>query len=587
MFKYKLKDKPINAMSTDYIYDYLENLGIKQVGSFLFKPHSNDELDPFLLDNMMAGIEMLKKHIEKCSNIFIVVDSDADGYTSAAIIYNFIRELRRDIHIDYYIHSAKQHGVNIKHVPVYADLVIIPDAGSNQFDEQEELARRGIDVLILDHHLVDDYYRHDNVVIINNQLSDRFYNKSLSGAGVTFKFIQAYDLTFLDGMTYGKYIDLAAVGITSDMMDIRTLDNNFIIKIGLKSIHNSFLHALLEKQSYSVSSTINPTPIDIMFYITPIINGVIRAGDYEDKDLLFKALITPFSTKIYKRMWRGEEKQESLYEYAARNSYNIKNRQNTLLDKVTTEIFNKIEEKGLDQNQLIVYKTSMSNKAEIPKTMTGLVAMRILNRYSKPALVLRPVKVNGETHYQGSGRGKKMSGFPSLKDFLTDSGLVEYSQGHHMAHGAGVKEDNIEELVEYANETLKDIDFGTDEIEVDYVFNDKNINNKMLYQFAEYKSIYGNGIPEPIFAFELTVMKNDVMRMGKDGTSIKIMKSNIPFVKFRDKDLADELSDVTNNGYAKVTLIGKPSLNEYMGHKSVQIIIDHIHVEKKKNFSLF
>ena len=77
-------------------------------------------------------------------------------------------------------------------------LVIIPDAGSNDFEQQKALNAVGTDILILDHHLVDnidrDLYELDNqTIIINNQLSKNYTNKALSGAGVTWQFCKHYE----------------------------------------------------------------------------------------------------------------------------------------------------------------------------------------------------------------------------------------------------------------------------------------------------------------------------------------------------------------------------------------------------------
>jgi len=54
---------------------------------------------------------------------------------------------------------------------------VIPDAGSNDFKEQKELVERNQQVLIIDHHSVDDFEKIDNVIIVNNQMSENFKNK--------------------------------------------------------------------------------------------------------------------------------------------------------------------------------------------------------------------------------------------------------------------------------------------------------------------------------------------------------------------------------------------------------------------------
>lgn len=578
MFQYKLKQNPITLGSDSYMRDYLERLGVRKYTSFLESPQQEDEISPFNLNRMEDGVRLLHKHIIRQNPIYLIVDSDVDGYTSSTIIYSFIKDLDPDADIQYYIHPEKEHGVVPSVVPFGTALVIVPDAGSNQFEELEELEGRGVDVLILDHHLVDTAYQSENIVIINNQLSEKFSNKSLSGAGVTYKFIQAYSKTYSQGNP-DKYTDLAMLGILSDMMLITELDNNFIIKKGLKSLQNKMLKALLNKQSFSVSSTTEPTIIDIVFYVTPIINGTIRMGSMQEKCQLFEAFINNDSQEIYTRNWRGEDIHELLYDMVARESYNIKEKQNRITLKTMERICEVIEREELYKNQVIVYKTDKKDINDVPKSLTGLVAMKILQKYNRPTLILRPVQQDGKWYYRGSGRGKKAEGFLSFKEFLNNSNIVEYAQGHDMAFGTGIEETRIQELVDYANKTLVNVDFGTDTIEVDYIFNNE-LDNQMLYEFGKYIDLYGNGIPQPTFAFELILQPSNFYIIGKNKDTVKISYGGINFIKFKSSEWAETISYNMQFPIIKTTIIGRSQLNEFNGRVSTQIVIDYMDVQE-------
>lgn len=582
MFNYKLKSTPIQEKDDGYIEDYLRGLGISKISSFLSMPESEDELSPFLLEDIEKGAALLYEHITKESPIFLVVDSDVDGYSSAAMIYQFIKEQKPNIDIEYYIHAEKEHGIVPSTVPYGVALAIVPDAGSNQYDELKELEERGVDVLVLDHHIVEEgmLYTSDRVVVVNNQLSPRYPNKYSSGAGIVYKFIQAYSQIYELGDEYTKYLDLAALGILSDMMLITELDNNYIIKRGLSNIQNKMFLALLEKQSFSVTSTTEPNIIDVVFYVTPVINGTIRMGTQEEKGNLFRGFIVQDDDQIYERTWREKTFQETYYEKTARESYNIKEKQNRVTLKTMEGICNVIEEKELYKNQLIVYKTSRTNPNEVPKTLTGLVAMKISQKYSRPTLILRPSVTDDGIHYRGSGRGKKMEGFPSFKEFLNNSGIVEYAQGHDMAFGAGVKEERIDELVQYANMALEHVDFGTDTLEVDYIFDNKNFDPSMLKVFAEHIDIYGNGIPQPHFAFELILQPSNFRTLGKNNDTIKISYHGVDFMKFRSTEWAETVNYMMDFPIIKATMVGRAQLNEFNGNTTTQIIIDHLDLEE-------
>lgn len=329
----------------------------------------------------------------------------------------------------YNIHPQKEHGVFLEDIDFDIDLVIVPDAGSNQEEVMRELQQRA-EVLIIDHHIADVDINSDRVVVVNNQTSAFFANKSLSGSGMVYKFIQAYSQKYDHGKLYEKYLDLAAIGIVADSMDSRNLDNNYLIYYGLRNIQNPMIKALLEMRAFSVSSVEMPNKIDIAFYVAPIINGLIRFGTMEEKLDFFYAFAEYDLTETFERTWRGEVKVETHYQKIARESANVKVKQDKAVNDLLPILQDRIESNGLDKNQIIICKTSRTNKDEVPQTVTGLVAMKLSAIYNRPVMVVRPVfRGNQEVVYQGSLRASAADGFPSFKDFLTDSGLVEYAAG--------------------------------------------------------------------------------------------------------------------------------------------------------------
>lgn len=128
--KYALVDNTIPDISDSYIRDYLISIGIENYRSFLQDPPESDEISPSCLDNMDKAISIFYKHITKENpRIFLVVDSDADGYTSSAIFYQLAKKVNPNVDIQYYMHEGKEHGIVIESVPSDIDLIVIPDAG--------------------------------------------------------------------------------------------------------------------------------------------------------------------------------------------------------------------------------------------------------------------------------------------------------------------------------------------------------------------------------------------------------------------------------------------------------------------------
>ena len=182
-----MKAKLINENFTEnYVINLLKFYGIKDIENYL-NPDFNMLQSPLNLDNIHEGYELLKSKCENNEHILIIVDSDVDGFTSAAIIYQYIKKIYPDIEISYLFHTGKQHGLQ-DHIdyllenPIYG-LVILPDSSSNDKEYHDQLAKFNIGCLILDHHLT-DVELSNNAVIINNQISSKYSNKDLTGAGI-------------------------------------------------------------------------------------------------------------------------------------------------------------------------------------------------------------------------------------------------------------------------------------------------------------------------------------------------------------------------------------------------------------------
>lgn len=433
-----------------------------------------------------------------------------------------------------------------------------------QIDEQYELSRMGYETFILDHHNMEGVPQIPNVTIVNNQESPLFQNKALSGAGVVYKTIQCFNEMYSDEfpITYHNYIDLAALGIVSDMMDTRNLDNNYIISRGLRSIKNQMFWALLDKQAFSIKDTTNPTKIDIAFYIAPLINAVIRYGTTEEKEMLFKGFINPNITEVVETMYRGVIRRENYYDFVARTATNVRGRQNRDKEKSMEFLSQRIEKEGLHRNQLLIVKVSKTDEVQVNQTITGLVAMELLKKYRKPTLVLRP-KSDGEGGiiYAGSGRGKANGKFTSLFGMLQESELCEFVAGHDMAHGVGIREENLEKVIEFANRYLVDVEFDVDDVEVDYIHTSGPIPYKMVEEFGKHIEVFGHLIPQPKFAFELKIPMSEIRLIGKNANTLKFSRDGVDFIKFNlSPEISEKLTNTTD--LIEIKCVGRAQINE-------------------------
>lgn len=586
MKKIRLKVNHINTHPINsYIVDYLGTLGVNAADaeSFIQRPRITDEESFKNLDNIAAAAQAVYEGAVQNKEFFVQVDADADGYTSSAIFINYMKRRFPSIKLTYRLHTGKQHGIILDTVPATADIVIIPDAGSNQCVEQRELTAQGKTVVVLDHHEINmELFQDGGAIIVNNQWSKNFKNKSLSGAGVVYKFIQCMDEMFYNTPIASDYADLAAIGIIGDAMNMLQLDNNFIAYKGLNNIKSKLIKQIAVTQSRGIKDPEHLTKIDVAFYIVPIINGVIRSGDDEDKSLFFRALIDNDCTEDFHTTWRGKERHETLYEIATRLAVNAKSRQDNGKKKSFEWLCSKVKEEHLDQDNIIIIPLDEKESTKVNPNVTGLIAMELVKYFNKPVLVLRQSTTDdGEVVYGGSGRNGNFYNFPNMLTFLHESNCVDYAEGHQGAFGAFLKPEQIGELRTYANEKLDQSSFEKI-YEVDYWFHTgEPIDYNMLYEFADYDYLYGNSIPQPKFAIDADFEPEDVMLMGANKNSVKITIDGVSCVSFSNDDLAAQIAAMPHGGHA--TIIGRPQLNEWMGRKTVQLMIDDIELTDKTN----
>src|SRR5690606_19781363 len=110
----------------------------------------------------------------------------------------------------------------------------------------------------------------------------------LSGAGVVIKFCEALDRNL--GLDYSpSFYDLVALGNIADSMLMTELETRYYVQEGLKEVNNDFFNALISKQEYSMGGKVNITGVN--FYISPLINSVIRVSNLSEKIDMFKAFI--------------------------------------------------------------------------------------------------------------------------------------------------------------------------------------------------------------------------------------------------------------------------------------------------------
>lgn len=575
---------------TSAIEQVLLNRGITDVAHYL-NTVDTDILSPLGLDNMKKGAELLVSHIAQGSKVYVIVDSDCDGYTSAALLINYLNNLFPAFvqnNISYGMHTGKQHGIVLDMLPNDVKLVIAPDSASSDYEQHEELSKRGVDVLVIDHHEAPEISQY--ACVINNQLCD-YANKTLSGVGVVYKFCSYLD-QLMNTDYANHYLDLVALGMVADMMDLREFETKHLINVGLKNIANPYFKGMTIKNEYSLGGRV--TPFGVAFYIAPYVNAVTRSGTMDEKIVLFESMLDFKAFEQIPSIKRGHRpgETETRVEQACRNCVNIKNRQTKTRDASLEIIEQIIEEQNLLDNKILLIKLGEAQRT----TLGGLIANQLMSIYQRPVLILSPTSheildeqgkvVDTEIWYEGSFRGPNIPELESAKDFFEASDLSEYTAGHANAGGIGIKKINIDAFLDYCNNALKDFDF-TPKYKVDFIIDAKRMSDNKydLYNLIEYDNLWGQEVEQPKIAISNLVITTDNIQLMK-GTTLKITTSGEPdvsLIRFRSSEEEFEtLCPKTDLGCVTIDVIGVCERNSY--NDKPQIIIKDYIIKDRQQY---
>lgn len=558
-----MKIKLVNDnITSDYTKNLLRSRGVDNIDDFL-SPSEKNLQSWEDLDNIKLGVDLVKNTINDKKPYAILIDPDNDGFTSFAILYQYLKRLNPEKEIEYFVHSAKQHGLEDTY-QVFQDkeysVVFLPDSSSNDGVFAKEI---NAPICVIDHHEIDNEPS-DNMIVINNQSSAKYKNKYLSGAGMVWQFCRAMDYYFGHEWAY-DYTDLAAVGICGDAMSGLEIENQYIWSYGFSHINNFFLKTLIDKQNFSMKGIVNPTTV--AFYISPLLNAVTRVGTTEEKLHMAEAFIN--GEKLIPSNKKGHKGElVALAAEATRECVNAKSRQARILDNIEEKIDIKINKKDLLINKVLFVE--LDDDDDFPSTLNGLLATRLTNKYSRPAIVAR---ANDDGYIRGSARAIKTENMDSFKQYLEESEMFEYVLGHPLAFGCSISSYNLDKFFSYSNDSLKDVELGEKCYSVNFIRDamDNDIDN-LIRDVGEYGYIWSNQNDEPtLYIDNIILSTNEIQIIGTNRDTVKFTKNGITYIKFKANELIDELSGMKD---IIMKIVGRCNINEWNGIKNPQIIID-------------
>lgn len=573
--------------TNNVVENILINSGVDDIDLFL-EPDNSTQSNINSFTNLEEVAKQIIAFIATNKNITVLVDSDADGYTSSALTVNIIKDIintfESESEVNYLVHEGKFHGLtssvmdNIQDVDT--DLLIIPDAASNDIDNLLTLSTANYNILVIDHHEIEDETYIDmieNVTVVNNQRSDnQEVSKWLTGVGMVYKvFEKVYELIEtsdekLKPLT--DYLDLVSIGQIGDASDLSENEIRYLVFEGLKNIKNPFVKSVLDVKNVDTEKEI--APVDMSFSIIPIINAVTRIGTLEERKSLFESLlITDKENKNTVMTKRKLNKETRKYEHVdfevvetqkrADEITRIKSKQDSYVKKKMESL-----ESQTDTSKAVLLY--IDDNFESEKSVSGLVATKLSRKYDKPTLVL--TYDEDREVYFGSGRGIEKV-FDSFKEWCNETELFNFAQGHANAFGVEIKKDNLNKLIDKISNEKTDKDF-TYEVDKLYI-NETNKNDVDL--LIKYKNIVGGKVEPITLGFkDLTVQRKNIYIKNKT------VSFNVNGCSFISWGTSDEVIDAIQTGFTdsvSINMVCEPFESNFNGKKQNKLIIKDIEVD--------
>jgi single-stranded-DNA-specific exonuclease len=574
----------------------LDNRGIDDITTFFQHTWEDCVQNPYDLDNITIAAKKIIEHLYTSKTIAILVDCDADGFTSAAVLANYFEDARKTglvgncftwndnlPEFKFIHHEGKIHGLTDTAIMkdlrdlIKPALLIVPDASGTE-EQYKALNDLGIDIVVLDHHDTKEYGNNKNVIVVNNQHSEKYRNKALSGVGVAWQTCRVMD-DLLPVSIADDYLDLVAVGLVADVMDLRSKETRFLVREGLSQarVKNPLLQHCIFANDYRLSSGLTPTKV--AFNIAPLFNAITRIGSIEEKDMLLRSLFSDANTKEVpsgNRNSKGE--MVPLVVEAYRLITNAKSRQTRRQDKLQTLIDSVIMEEGLLENKVLIIAIGEGDFEEEHRGLAGLVCNKLQEYYQRPTII---VFQNEDGTFSGSCRAPDtIEAFAEFRKQCEASGLCRYALGHDQAFGISMTGINTYKLQEYFNEKYDGIDVEPSYF-CDFIFNDGDSSIvDVIENLSQFESFWGQGIKEPVIALKDVLVGPGTLSLvgqSKGRPTLRINgKNGVVCIRFgSSKEEFDSLC-IPYDGeeqFYKVTIVGTASINEYRGERTPQLMI--------------
>ncbi|MCK4271161.1 single-stranded-DNA-specific exonuclease RecJ [bacterium] len=399
----------------------LLNRGIEtaEQGHEFLHPRLEDLHDPFAFKDMGLAVDRIIKALRNKEPIMIFGDYDVDGITATSVLYLILARLGADV--SYYVPNRMSEGYGLSAVGIQearergVTLIISVDCGITAIDEVNLARSQGIDVIITDHHEVQDRLPSAQAILNPKRPDDQYPDKYLAGVGVAFKLAQGlYSKLGFDDSELEEHLDLVAMGTAADIVPM-VGENRILTKFGLEQVAKTGkigLRCLVETIGL-LGEEIQTG--HVVFMLAPRINAVGRLGNAQ------RAISLLTTTQA------EEARQNARF-------LNDENRRRKDIDGSMLEEAKDLIQKTVDleSDRAIVLASEKWHPGVI-----GIVASRVVEQCYRPAVL---IALDGE---QGKGSGRSIAGFNLYEALEACQEHLTRFGGHKYAAGLTIEAKNV------------------------------------------------------------------------------------------------------------------------------------------------
>ena len=531
-------------------------VGEEAIGQYL-NGTIGDLCDGMLMKDMDKAVEILREKLEEGKRLRVIGDYDSDGVNATYILLEGLKRLGADADYDIPDRMTDGYGLNIHLIQrAYDDGVDTVLTCDNGIAAAEEIAfgkDMGMTVIVTDHHEVPfeewggkkQYLLPPADAVVDPKRPDCEYPfPHLCGAAVAYKLMEAlWESMGRDSEDLDDLIENVAIATVGDVMDLKG-ENRIFVKEGLQMLErtrNPGLRSLIECTGLA-DKTISAYHIG--FVLGPCLNASGRL------DTAKRAL----------RLLEAKTRKEA--DQLAWDLKALNDSRKEMTEKAVKEAELMVEASALKEDRVLVIYLP-----DCHESLAGIVAGRIRERYYKPAFVL----TNASEGLKGSGRS--IEAYSMYEELSRCKDLLMRFGGHRQAAGLSMKRENLESfrkmINDYCTLTPKDL---TEKVVIDMEMPFSCVTEGLIRELALLEP-FGKGNTKPVFAARnVRLMDMRVMGRKKNVLKMRAVDANGSTVE------AVYFGDVENLSGRKDTLLSityYPTLNEYMGQATPQIVITH------------